>query len=289
MKLTLAAVLALTITLLSCQKEPNVDLGTTPASGGGNTNGLLVKAVAVTGSETLTSLYGYDNQKRLETITMDGSSGGMQIHNYQKYARDNTGRITQIIQQVDNNGISSDTTVNNIHYPSATSMDFDYSINIIGLSGYSVTDSSAYHYSAGKMTSIDSYLSAPLIGTSVMQNTRYDFSYDASGRVSSQKIYNSTTPSGPMVLVASETFTYGSVIEPSWYSTSASQNYLINGLPQTSTNALSSLQVVNATDPTGNITVNLTYVLGAGNKPVSSTATTTGAQPQVTKYTYFYQ
>jgi hypothetical protein len=291
MKRLLAATLALTITLFSCQKEPIVDLGTTPASGGGgNTTGLLVKAVAVTGTETLTSVYGYDNQKRLETITMDGSTGGMQIHSYQKFIRDNAGRVIQILQKVDNNGISSDTTVNNIHYPSSTSMDYDYAVNTISLSGFSTIDSSVYQYSAGRMTGHTSYLSSPLLGSAIIQTTRYDFSYDASSRLSSDKVYSSgSTPGSPMILAATENFTYANVVNPSWSSSSPSQNFLVGGFPQTSTDALSKFQVIDATDPSGNTNVSFTYNLGAGNKPVSATVTTTGAQSQVTNYTYFYQ
>ncbi len=130
MKKLLTALPVVAIFLFSCQKEVSFEI-----SSAGNGNGdLLVKTVAVTGTETMTTLYTYDDQKRLSTITIDGVSGGMKTHSYQKFERDNAGRIVKVIQKVDMMGIPSDTAIKTMHYPNATTMDYDYSIHIMGMS-----------------------------------------------------------------------------------------------------------------------------------------------------------
>src|SRR6476646_3664776 len=141
MKKLLTALPLMALILFSCQKEVNFDDITDPGNGGGTAPGttgdLLIKSVAVTGTETITTIYGYDGQKRLETSVMEGSSGGMKIHNYTKYIKDASGRISQILQKVDQDGMSSDTAVNFIHYPDATTLEYDYSVNHISMMGFS--------------------------------------------------------------------------------------------------------------------------------------------------------
>ena len=90
MKILLTAFLA-GILLASCQKEVSFQSGSSGNNGGngnGNTSGLLVKAVAVTGAETQTTIYTYDSQKRLETMSIKGTTGGIPVDSYHKYVRD---------------------------------------------------------------------------------------------------------------------------------------------------------------------------------------------------------
>src|SRR5215217_2731823 len=103
MKNKLTAILALSLFFVSCQKEVGVDSpGNTGGNGGGGSaTGLLVKAVSVTDADTITTLYAYDNQKKLETEIMDGTSGGVTFHSYKKFERDGAGRISRILQVVE--------------------------------------------------------------------------------------------------------------------------------------------------------------------------------------------
>jgi hypothetical protein len=288
MKSLLTAVLiVLCAGLFSCQKEVD-DIFTNSGNtgGNGNTSGLLVKTVAITGSDSLTTLYGYDSQKRLETITMDGFSNGIQMHSYKKYIRDASARISEILQVVEQNGIASDTTVETVHYPT-NGMEFDYTINTISMFGFATIDSSVYTYSGGNMASMTSNLSSPLLGSSALMITKTDFSYDASGNVSSLKMYSNFGVGSTMTPISSQTYTYGSAINATWISSNAAQNFLLLGTPSTSNKAFTKAQIDDLTSPANSFTITATYNVVSNNQPTS--ATMVYSSGQITKYTFFYQ
>lgn len=275
----------LSVGLFSCQKEVDdifADKGNNGSNG--NTTGLLVKTVAVTGSDSLITLYTYDNQNRLETITIDGISNGIQMHTYKKYSRDASSRISEILQVVDQNGMASDTSVETVHYPNS-GMEFDYTINPISMSGLTVIDSSVYTYSGDKMTSMTSDLSSPLLGSSLI-TTKTDFSYDASGNVASLKMY-SDLGTGVLSPIMNQTYTYGSAVNATWTSTNGAQNFLLSGTPGADNKAFDKAQIDNLADPASSFTMNATYSLGTGGKPITAMITTTAGQ--VTRYTFYYQ
>jgi hypothetical protein len=286
-KKLLTALPTITLFLFSCQKELSFDSTVSPGNGG-PTGELLVKTVAVTGSETLTTLYSYDIQKQLESTTLDGKSGGMTIHNYKKLERDAAGRVIRILQKDDSNGISSDTSVNDIHYPNATTLEYDYSVTTMGLMGFSTTDSTEYSFSNGKMLNFTSFLSSPLLGSTSILASKYEFTYDGSGRVATLKMYSmGTVPGGPLTHIADQIYTYASSVNSTWPPTNAAQAYLIFGMPNATNDAIATLKFesMEPSVPSSNTTV--TYVLGAGNKPTAATYTSTDGQ--VTKYTFYYQ
>lgn len=291
----LTALPLLAVLLFSCQKEISFDApgpGTNNPDPGTATGDLLVKTVAVTGSETMTTLYTYDSQQRLETTTMDGSSAGMLVHNYTKLERDGAGRISRILQKLDQNGMASDTAINLIHYPDGTTMEYDYSVNNISMSGFEVIDSAWYTYTSGKMTGIKHYLSSPLMGTDPVVTSQYDFTYDAAGRVSVLNISAAQSPTGgALSAIARETFTYGNSANYLWTTNNAAQNFLLNGLPNTVNNMVDRLQIDDLTTAANSTTITTTYVLGQNNKPATATVTSTSQLQgtQVTNYTFFYQ
>ena len=308
MKKLLAALSILAVFLFSCQKEVSFDSPTNPGNGNpgngnpgtGTTGDLLIKTVAVTGSETMTTVYAYDSQKRLSTITIDGVSGGMQTHSFQKFGRDNAGRIIKVLQKLsDIGGVASDTAVKTIHYPNATTMDCDYSVHVMGMSvgqglpSMQTIDSTVYHYSTGKISSYDSYMSSSLMPGMIMMNSKYDFAYDAQNRVADMKMYTDiANPGGPQDLMIEWKYTYGSTVNGVYSSSNASQNLLLNGLPNTGTSNIDKM-VMTSTDAQMDLTIITTYVLGSNGKPATGTAvsTTTGQQngTQTTNYTFFYQ
>jgi hypothetical protein len=291
----LTVLLMLSGILVSCQKEIlDTDSGTPdPPGGGGSTTGLLVKSVGVTdNTDTLTTLYGYDNQKRLETETMDGTSGGMVTHSYRKFERDATGRISRILQHSVTDGVATDTSVNQVHYPNASGFDYNYTLTNISWSGFSVIDSSTYSYSGGKMMNVTEYLSSSLLGPVGLQTSTFDFTYDGAGRVASIKISSTgSVPGGTMQPYMTESYSYGSTIDGVYSTNNGAQNYLLGGLPNAINDVVSKIQVqdLTGTSPGVNATVTMSYVIGAGNKPTSVVATTAGAQPSVSKTTYYYQ
>ena len=302
MKKLLTAIPAIALLLFSCQKELSFDSSTNPGNGnpGTGTGDLLVKTVAVTGSETMTTLYGYDSLKRLSTITIDGVTGGMQTHSYQKFERDNAGRIVRVLQKLsDIGGVPSDTAVKTIHYPNATTMDYDYSVHVMGMSvgpglpSMQTIDSTVYQYTAGKIMSYDSYMSSSLMPGSIMMSSKYDFVYDAQNRVTDMKMYSdAANPGGPQDLMVEWNYTYGNTVNGVYVSSNAAQNLLIHGLPNIGSSNIDKM-VMTSDDPQINVTVTTTYVLGSNGKPATGTAvsTTTGQQSgtQTTKYTFYYQ
>ncbi|MDB5207563.1 MAG: hypothetical protein JWR72_2638 [Flavisolibacter sp.] len=306
----LLTALSTVLLLASCQKEISSDLlqnnggggtGTGPGggNGNGNTSGLLVKTVAITGSETQTTLYTYDSQKRLETMTISGTSGGMPVNSFHKYMRDGVGRITKVLQKIaDMPGTTSDTAVKTFHYPNASTMNYDYSVHIMNMDMGGISmgtiDSSVYTYTSGKMMSYNSYMFSTVMPGSIMMNSKYDFTYDASDRVMNMKLYTDVAnPNGAMDLDGEWKYTYGtSSVNNVYVAPSAAQNFALNGLPNTGTHVITKMETSSmTTSPPVNVVITTTYVNGAGNKPVSGTvvAVITGQPTQTTNYTFFYQ
>ena len=303
MKKILTAVSAI-ILFASCQKEISFDDGNngggTGSGGSGNTSGLLVKSIGVTGPETTTTLYTYDAQKRLETITITSIGGSLPMNSYSKFIRDNSGRIVKVLQKLgDFAGATSDTAVKIIHYPNATSLDYDYSVNTMraDFGGMVMTtiDSSVYAYAGGKMTSYAGYLFSvmPALPPMPPSESRTDFGYDASDRVITMKVYNDQVGAGTLGLFADYKYTYASTsINNLYLSANGAQNFAMHSLPNTSGHVIAKMETVsNATSPPLNMTLTTSFVNGAGNKPVTATATsvTTGQPNQTTNYTFFYQ
>jgi hypothetical protein len=288
MKSLLTAVLGvMCITLFSCQKEVKdifSNNGSTGTTGGG-TDGLLVKAISVTGSDSQTTVYTYDNMKRLETLTIDGTTGGIQAHTYKKYIRDASSRISRILQVIIQNGLASDTTVELVHYP-GSGMEFDYTVNTISMSGFAVIDSSAYTYSSGNMTSMMQNLSSPLLGSGTLAQTKMDFTYDASGNLTILKTY-ADLGTGTLSPAMNQTYTYGTTINANWLTTNGAQNFLLVGNPGFGNKAFVKAQMDNLVDPSTSFTMTATYNMGSNNKPKSAMMTSTNGQ--VIRYTFFYQ
>lgn len=279
------------IFLFSCQKEISSENGNSGGNNGnGSTNGKLVKIVEVTANDTLVTLYGYDSQDRLQTMTIDGKANGMTTHQYRKVEWDAAGRVVRVKQYLEMNGMSADTAVNIIHYPNATTTDYDYSVNTMGMMGFTSIDSTVYTYSNGKLVKEISYTSTPLLGLPPVESSKVEFTYDGSGRVSILKMYGDISPAttgGPLVHIATQTYTYGTSLNALAISSNAAQNFWINGMPNASNEATVKMQMDDLTTPANSLTMNMTYVLGGGNKPLSATAT--GSAGRVTKYTYYYQ
>jgi hypothetical protein len=301
MKILLTAFLA-AILLASCQKEVSLQTGSSGNNGGngsGNTSGLLVKAVAVTGAETQTTLYTYDSQKRLETMSIKGTTGGIPVDSYHKYIRDGAGRIVEVLQKIaDMQGVTSDTSVTTYHYPNETTMNYDYRIFVItmDMGGFSMStiDSTVYSYTSDKMMSFHSFMSSSLAPGIIMSESKSDFSYDASGNVTGMKMYSDISdPGGTMDLIADYMYTYAATsINQVYMTTNGAQNFALNSLPNITTNIITKMEMVsNATTPPMNVVITSSYVNGASNKAVSATvvSATTGQPTQTTNYTFFYQ
>lgn len=313
--LRLFAFCMLLFTVISCQKE--IDWGTSPTSGTGTGNGsggsgsgggtggsgstgnLLVKDTAVTGSDSLITTYTYDSQNRLETELIVGKQLGMDYKSYRKLFRDAAGRISQIKQKIDQAGFpSSDTAVTTFHYPNATANEYDYSLMNSGeFFGLVTIDSTVYTYSGSNMTTNSHYMGSYLGGSLIMPaslSQKWDFTYDASGKVTKMVNYSNTsgTPGAPLDLVGTYTYTYGTLNFQGFYTTNGAQNYAMAGLPSGNTTQVATMTIVSPTTPQVDRTVSSSYILGANGKPSKVTQTAVTVTPpatRITVHTLYYQ
>jgi hypothetical protein len=285
MKNSLTAILTiLSFGLFSCQKEVDDIFSSNGNNNSNGNSGLLIKTVAITGSDSLVTLYNYDNQKRLEIVTMDGTSNGIVTHDYKKFIRDANARITRVLEYVEENGIAADTSIRVVHYPNS-GMEFDYTVNTLSLLGFSTVDSTTYSYSSGRLTSMKSFLSSPLMGSMAII-TKTDFTFDALGNITVLKM-SSDLGSGALVPIMNETYTYGNAVNANWITTSSAQNLLLLGTPTVGNKAFTKAQLDDLTDPSNSFTMTATYNVNASGQPVTAMITTTAGQ--VTNYKFYYQ
>ena len=275
----------------SCQKQVDwvtPSTGDTTTTGGGTTptGDLVVRSVSVTGTDTTTTLYSYDSQKRLQSFTSDGKAGGMATHIYNEYVRDATGRIVTTKQKSESFGITTDTIFTTVHYPNATTQDFSYTTAQVDLMGLISYDSTIAVYNSGKLAEIKNYQAS--FGSPYELLTNYQYTYNAAERVISQlSIYHNLVPSQQDT--TSYTYTYNNnVAAGHYYSNNASQNYLIHSVPNKGAFVQSKTTSTSNTMAMGNTTMTYTYTLGAGNKPTAFNLVITNP-PVTTKVNLFYQ
>jgi hypothetical protein len=208
MKLLQLAAFTAIITLVSCQKELSLDLGTTPGSGGGTGGGgatgtLLKKIVTKDITDSLVENFTYDAQKRLVAYTVKGANAATsdRDENY-TITRDAQGRITQVKEiSSEDGGITYDTVVNNVFYTSGSAATIAYTIAITNTTD---RDSSVVTYTSGKISKVKAY---QYNGTSYDVSDESVYTYDASGNLTNVKSYDLSTGS---TLILERKYTYDS-------------------------------------------------------------------------------
>lgn len=313
MKKLLTAFAAI-ILFASCQKEISLNssnsLGNGSGSGtggsGGGTgsggsstgSGLLIKTVAVTGSETITTVYSYDGNNRLYTQTDNGSSGGYPVNSYKRFERDAAGRIVQTVQKLgDIGGATSDTARVNYHYPNATTMDPDYSVSVqsIGAGGFTLSniDSSVYNYNGGKLVSYNGYMFTEILGAlTPLSEKRWDYGYNSSGYVSAMKAFTNTNTGDPLTETYNIAFTYGTQANNAYASANPMQNFIIYAVPSPGNTPAATKSVANTVRITPPVQVTITTSFTtSGSKITNATANvvSSGGPNQTTNYTFYYQ
>src|SRR5687767_2926588 len=142
---------------------------------------------------------------------MVGNTAVMPVNIYNKYERDANGRISRILLSSDMMGIPMDTAIIIVHYPNATSMDYDYKVNTTNVMGMTSVDSTVNVYTSGKLTTQTSYTMNSLLGSGITSITKIEYTYDALGNVTVMKMHSSAgTINGSIVPIQKQTYTYGS-------------------------------------------------------------------------------
>jgi len=280
--LLLPAFCFLIIVLSSCQK------GVKDIYTNSNQNpSLLLKTVSVTGSFSDTTLYSYDNQERLETITVGFQSPSQSYKNSQKFSRDIYGRIIKITRVTEQNMNQPDTSIELIYYPSSA-MEYDYTVDISDGFGFLTYDTTVFTYSAGKIMSSVSRLTSPFLASSREITSKIDYTYDSLGRVSTMKFaVADQSTSGILVDRGMRIYTYGNILNPIWTTTNAAQNLLLLGMPSIKNEVATKIENDDFISPSNNVITTMNYAVNANNKPVSAISTSTNGL--VKQYAFYYQ
>jgi len=250
---------------------------------------LLVKAVGITGSDTLTTIYTYDNKSRLETETSDGKFGNEPLHFYRRYTRDFTTRITQITEQLSKSGVDYDTTRTYVHYSDPVALEYDYTISVDPNSGFTTIDSTVYSFTGGQLDTTATFTTIPGSGITSALSEMNHFVYNSEGNVASRDLYLSVSLQGGFLLhSASFQYTYNGDPDYLWYTANAAQNYLLVGLPNLSNKNVSRLEKTDQTGNDQNLSITTTLNIGADNKADSGVVTEKPLN-RVTRYTFYYQ
>lgn len=272
------------VVLTSCQKELSIEGANIPPP---PPTGLLIKTVAVTGNDSLVTLYTYDDLGQLVTETIDGiTASGQQLHSFRKYERDAAGRVSTILYKEVISGFGYDTVRTTVHYPDAQTPEFDYAISVQNYSGTFIMDSVAFSYSGGNMTQTETFSDAYGIGYTLAE--RQEFAFNGQGNVILNKLYSSvSSPDGSLLYTADLEYTYGDEPDYAWATENAAQNYWFVGLPNSVNANIAHLEVKDQTGMVGDLTISTELQIGDNDKPVTGTST---VMPHnvVTDYTFYY-
>ncbi len=187
--------------------------GTDSTSGStGSATGILTKVESIGSKGTTTRHYEYDANGRLIKLAIDHAEpdGGMQVR---RMIRDSLGRVVKIVANFKWGNLGSgptlngqDSTIINVHYPTTTATQFDYTFSSLTVQGVTTTDSSAYKYTDGRITEMSTYLS--LGGIMNVLTAQIAYSYDTNGNVTQLKTFvPDPSGSGSMSQVLTFTFT----------------------------------------------------------------------------------
>lgn len=265
-----SCILLASVIFSSCSKEKSYERPGVPLGD------LLVKVEAVSDSDTLTTEFAYDDQKRLVSETENGKWGGDQYHRFKKIVWDaNANRIAQVLQYEAGSGIAyTDTVRRLVHYPDASTLNYDYIITHTQLWDEQAIDSSAFGYNNEQMLVHHSYLSIPSFALYNKYLSRLEFTYDGNGNTSEISYFESVDPVAgtPPELSAVASLTYSSDIDYQWVTDNAAQNYLLSDYPNKN-NKYVRQTLMRDVLTSEMYTILTSYVMGPNGKPTSGYTT----------------
>jgi hypothetical protein len=220
------------LSLAACQKELSWENGTTPAG-----DSTLLTSIVTTNQQNDSTVmsYTYNSNRQVTGRSYSGKDTSVQYNQQLSLVRDNSGRITQVKGTVTlatllPGGIPAGTLPANadstvqftkyVHYP-GNSKNFDYTTDVYQVSGFTISDSTLFTYSAdNRVIKSVTYLSAALVpgfpaATFLIDSMVY--AYDGQGNLTSSKIYGSTdltAVNANLVLGVTNTYEYGAQPNP---------------------------------------------------------------------------
>ena len=293
--LNIACCMLLCLAMISCEKafvltDPNNPGG--GSSGGGNGN-LLAKAALTGPGFSMSTSYDYDGAGRLIRTTdlVPNVMTGQMETLVERFVRDAGGRIIKTISNKTTDGQKpgfKDSVIIELHYPSATSAEFDYSINTNPDPNLLTRDSTVYTYTNGLIASTITYggsASPVFYGPATY---KYEYTYDANGNITVAKQYMLMGSGSSLALGATQTNTFDDKVNP----LQRGNEGLIGGGIVAGTgknNVLTGKREMHITAPPFTTTSTSVYKYDASGKPLSATSTDSQAPSQPSTITYTYK
>lgn len=242
----------------------------------------LVKSISTSNGETSTTTYSYTTNGLIDAINTTGTSDGESADHYEKYYRDDLGRIIRIAQKVPaQQGIEIDTVYTYIHYPDASTFNYDYKIQNIEIEGYTYNDSTIYTYnSSNQITQSYTYQTGTILDP---QEVKTIYTYDGTGNIIKIEGYNNAN--GPMELSATFDIQYDDKTNPLSFDR---QILLITGGTFTGSKNNPIIVKFKAVENPDTQTISNTYTFGTNNLP-QTLITQDDSDGTTTTTTFYYE
>jgi hypothetical protein len=267
--------------LFSCEKERSFDPNSNNA-GGNVGSGLLDRTVTKFGTDSITTSYDYDGQKRLILYKSGGSFLGTFAEVQLKFVRNAQGIIQKSILKTDffaSMGIDSilrivHYDVSKARYTSMAAAYFDGSDD--------VQDSTVFIYNtAGKITGIE-YFSDYGTGT-YDRDGKTEYTYDASGNVTKEKNYGYNA--GAYEAYDESVYEFDNKTNPIFL---GNEGFVLGDIITFSPNNQTKKTYTDFTDPSANAVATSVYTYNTNNKPATA-AQNDQSFPVPFSTTYYYK
>jgi hypothetical protein len=284
MKANMLLLLILVILILSsCQKE--VDYANRTNNGNNtNTENLLVKTVAKTGTDSIVSIYTYNADKKLINLKITGRDQGADVDREFRYYRNAAGIITHYSAiSADLVSVGLDSLLTVVHYNTAISQYTSYVLNI-NIPGFTLLDSSAFVIDgSGRIVEEDVYESPSGTGNDYYFTGKAIYTY-SNGNMTGLDLHN-FDQSGTEVFTGHTKYQYDSKINPLRF---GNEGLAMGHSDWVSAGNVASGQLSDSNGPVDDQTLTISYTYNNDNKPATSIATIL-PDNIVTNTTFYYQ
>ena len=257
------------LVLASCTKEKSFEPGN-----GDSTGNMLVKRTIKLGSDSINTLYTYNNKNQLTSYTTAGvfnipGYGSVPVSEERKFIRDGQGIIQQFVR-VSSDFLSStvDSTVFHLRYDASKSR-YTSAVATAMDGGVMEKDSVAYTYnSAGRISQFE-YFHDDGISGGYQEDFKMEFTYDSKGNIIRDRSFSYDQSRGAYEETAEEKFEYDDKVSPLVLGIEA---FLLEEFVSVSPNNVTKSTFVDLEDPSENDTSTITYTYNTDNKPATASS-----------------
>lgn len=228
--------------------------------------------------------YDYDANNRLVSITQLYTDSSNIVHtNAYRYKRDAAGRIVRVSQNLQGGGQGGlpDSVFTDVHYPSSTSSNFDYTVSNINFGGIIYSDSTLFGYS-GSVVSTEKLYSGVLPISSMALSATVEYSYTGNNLTMMKQFGPTSTVAASVAM-----FEYDSKLNPF----SNGIESFLPGIGKGNISKNNGIKEVYTDNSNGNTTAQATYSYqyNSNNMPVTGTMTQTAPVAKTQSLKFFYK